>query len=424
MYNLNCIKKTLDNGMNVILIQKKGFVKSLFMCATGAGGMDLVQELDGKRVYHTSGCANYLEHQMFRYKNQDVTELFASLQAQTNAFTTFTETCYYFQTTSDIYKPLQLLLEFVETLDINEQSVNKEKGIILSEYDMYQQSPEQRLTKETYKSMYHKHPIRVDILGHRSDIENMSVEDLTQFYNINYDPSSLTLVGITGKDIHQCMSFIENHQKNFPSKLKSHPKTVFEKEQETVVREEYIDYMDISFPYVCVGYKLKGSQSVEDANIKDLAIQMRLDSLFSTMNPDYQKWMDERIISQFAGAECDMCLDRGYILFYAQTQKVNEFIELVNQLIYKLVHEKMKEEDFIALQSSYTGANLRGLDHFESLAVDVIKSSMLHYDYWEWFNEVLNITQEKIMDVCSELDVSHKTITKIYPKEYKTVNHE
>ena len=84
----------------------------------------------------------------------------------------------------------------------------------------------------------------------------------------------------------------------------------------------------------------------------------------------------------------------------------------------------MKEEDFIALQSSYTGANLRGLDHFESLAVDVIKSSMLHYDYWEWFNEVLNITQEKIMDVCSELDVSHKTITKIYPKEYKTVNHE
>ena len=84
MYNLNCIKKTLDNGMNVILIQKKGFVKSLFMCATGAGGMDLVQELDGKRVYHTSGCAHYLEHQMFRYKNQDVTELFASLQAQTN----------------------------------------------------------------------------------------------------------------------------------------------------------------------------------------------------------------------------------------------------------------------------------------------------------------------------------------------------
>lgn len=49
------------------------------------------------------------------------------MQAQTNAFTSYTETAYYFQTTSDIEKPLALLLDFVENLDIDQQSVEKEK---------------------------------------------------------------------------------------------------------------------------------------------------------------------------------------------------------------------------------------------------------------------------------------------------------
>lgn len=80
------------------------------------------------------------------------------MQAQTNAFTSYTETAYYFQTTSDIEKPLALLLDFVENLDIDQQSVEKEKGIILSEYNMYEQNPEQRLLMNTWRALYHKHP--------------------------------------------------------------------------------------------------------------------------------------------------------------------------------------------------------------------------------------------------------------------------
>ena len=73
------------------------------------------------------------------------------MQAQTNAFTSYTETAYYFQTTSDIEKPLALLLDFVENLDIDQQSVEKEKESILSEYNMYEQNPEQRLLMNTWR---------------------------------------------------------------------------------------------------------------------------------------------------------------------------------------------------------------------------------------------------------------------------------
>ena len=130
------------------------------------------------------------------------------MQAQTNAFTSYTETAYYFQTTSDIEKPLALLLDFVENLDIDQQSVEKEKGIILSEYNMYEQNPEQRLLMNTWRALYHKHPLKIDILGNKDDISNMTPETLTQFYQMNYDPSRLTLVGVTGKDINKIMDLL------------------------------------------------------------------------------------------------------------------------------------------------------------------------------------------------------------------------
>ena len=95
-------------------------------------------------------------------------------------------------------KPLKLLLDFVENLDVTNETIEKEKGIILSEYDMYQQSPEQRLFKETLISLFQYHPMKVDVLGSKEDIQDMSMEDLKQFYALNYDPSKLCLVGVTG----------------------------------------------------------------------------------------------------------------------------------------------------------------------------------------------------------------------------------
>lgn len=416
MYNMDCIQKQLDNGLNVILIHKEGFVKSLFLCATQAGGFDIEQRQDQEDIHYLTGCAHYLEHQMFRFQHKDVTELFAQMQAQTNAFTTYTETCYYFQTTASVYEPLALLLDFVENLDIDEQSVEKERQIILSEYDMYQQSPEQRLVKETYRSLYKNHPIHVDILGHRKDIEQISVEELTKFYNVNYDPSRLTLIGVTGQDVNEVMDFIVEHQKQYPSKSNKQIQRIIHDEQEQVVRKKYTCEMDITTPYVCVAYKLHGFDSIELANKVDLAVQMRLDSLFSTMNPQFQDWIDRQIITQYAAAECDFNCDRGYILFYAQTNKVNEFIELIQELMEEFKTVPMSEKNFEAIQNSYIGANLRGLDNFENLAVDVLRSSINQYDFWKWFNQVSSLTIDELFSICSSFDIGNMTVTKIVPK--------
>lgn len=136
-YNLDIKEKTLENGLHVILVHKPDYHKSLFLVGAGCGGFDIVQEYKGNKILHKSGIAHYLEHQMFYLNGQEVSDQFANLQCQSNAYTSYTETAFYFSTTAPVRTPLKLLLDFVENLDITDQTIEKERGIILSEYDMY-----------------------------------------------------------------------------------------------------------------------------------------------------------------------------------------------------------------------------------------------------------------------------------------------
>lgn len=417
-YNIISKEMVLDNGLQVLLVQKPGYYRSLCTLATGAGGFDLIQEFNQERIYHKTGCAHYLEHQMFRLNGEDVSNLFAANQASTNAFTTFNKTAYYFQTTADFEQSLYLLLDFVETLDIDEASIEKERGIILSEYDMYDQQPEQKLFKQTWKSLYASHPIRNDVLGSKEDIRSIRVEDLERFYALNYDPSRLILIVVTGHELDEVSNWIVNHQKKVSSKIQGKVKRIIEEESMEVNRPHYEEEMDISIPYVSIAYKLKPEEDIHLALRKDYAIQSCLDALMSPLNPNYQKWLDKKIITQLAGAECDISCDHAYLVFYAQTPNPKEYIELINQLCSDL-SQAFSIENYEALKAREVASNIRGLDHFENLAIELLEAKLSGYSYWERFNLSKTMTRQEMIDLTKSIDLSHKTITTIQPKSSK-----
>mgnify|MGYP001356761337 CR=1 FL=1 len=83
-YNLDLTKETLPNGLQVLLVHKPDYQRSLFLLGAKVGGFDIDQNVDGTLVHHKSGLAHYLEHQMFYLDGEDVSELFAGLQCSTN----------------------------------------------------------------------------------------------------------------------------------------------------------------------------------------------------------------------------------------------------------------------------------------------------------------------------------------------------
>lgn len=413
-YNLHTRKEKLKNGLQVILVHKPDYHKSLFLLGTGVGGFDICQKIDGKVFQHKSGIAHYLEHQMFYLNGQDVSELFANFQCMSNAYTSYTETAFYFSTTADVKKPLKLLLDFVENLDITEGTIEKEKGIILSEYDMYQQSPEQRLFKETLISLFENHPMKVDVLGTKEDIQNMTMEDLQSFYDLNYDSSKLCLVGITGQDVDEIMEYIQKCQQDVSSKVNKKIERYMEQEPAYVSREEFVDTMEIHQPFVCIGYKMPPCHTMQEAMEKDFAVNTWLDSIMGPLNPKYQDWLDQRIFTQFVGAEADFTLDHSYVLFYAQTTNVEDFIELVSRLVQK---RGVSVENYQSLHAQAIANNLRGLDQFDGLANDLLRAHFEGYDYLKYLDGIQNMSLEQVEAYLKDLDFSNRCITKILPKD-------
>ena len=413
-YNLDLTKETLPNGLQVLLVHKPDYQRSLFLLGAKVGGFDIDQNVDGTLVHHKSGLAHYLEHQMFYLDGEDVSELFAGLQCSTNAYTSYTETAFYFSTTADVKQPLKLLFDFVENLDVTNKTIEKEKGIILSEYDMYQQSPEQRLFKETLISLYKNHPMKVDVLGSKEDIQNMRMEDLKQFYELNYDPSKLCLVGITGKNTDEIMDWIRECQKDVKSKCDKEISRIFKEEPVEVNRKEFVDTMDISQLFVCIGFKLKPCSNVIESIEKDFAVNMWLDSLMGPLNPKFQEWLDRRIFTQFVGAEADFTTDHSYVLFYAQTTNPETFIELVKEQVKK---KTILNEDYQSLRAQAIANNLRGLNHFDGLANDLLRSHFENFDYMDSLNRIQKMSLEKVLSYLEDLDFSNVCVTKILPND-------
>ena len=413
-YNLDLTKETLPNGLQVLLVHKPDYQRSLFLLGAKVGGFDIDQNVDGTLVHHKSGLAHYLEHQMFYLDGEDVSELFAGLQCSTNAYTSYTETAFYFSTTADVKQPLKLLFDFVENLDVTNKTIEKEKGIILSEYDMYQQSPEQRLFKETLISLYKNHPMKVDVLGSKKDIQNMRMEDLKYFYELNYDPSKLCLVGITGKDTDEIMEWIKDCQKDVESKCDKEISRFFKEEPMEVNRKEFVDTMDISQPFVCVGFKMKPCSNVMESIEKDFAVNMWLDSLMGPLNPKFQEWLDQRIFTQFVGAEADFTTDHSYVLFYAQTTNPDAFIDLVKEQVKK---KTISNEDYQSLRAQAIANNLRGLNHFDGLANDLLRSHFENFDYMDSLNRIQKMSLDKVLSNLDDLDFSNVCVTKILPND-------
>ncbi|WP_281166354.1 M16 family metallopeptidase, partial [Liquorilactobacillus sicerae] len=134
---------------------------------------------------------------MFEKKAGDVSELFSTYGAFSNAYTSQSQTVYYFQGTDNIDQSIKLLLQFVQKPYYTQASVAKEQGIIGQEISMYQDMPDWVSSFGLMKNLYRKQPLGKDIAGNIQTIGQIDADLLYKFHRYFYQPNNLQLK-ITG----------------------------------------------------------------------------------------------------------------------------------------------------------------------------------------------------------------------------------
>lgn len=411
-------QEILDNGLEVILWHKEGYEKSLFMMVTPFGAQNLVQQDEqGNIIHHPRGIAHFLEHKMFAMHGEDVMNRFSAMGANVNAFTSYQETAYYASTSGDPKEPLNLLLDFVQELDIDEASVEKEKGIIISELHMYQEMSDQRLLMETYASLYQKHALRYDIGGDDESVSATTLEQLYRCYEWNYHPSRMILICVSGHDSQELLEIIRQNQakKQFSAPLLI--RSCEETEPAQVARSDYEFTMDVSNPKLCVAYKLCGIEEPYGRLRCEWGIRFLLDAYFSSLNPQYQNWLDEGIINDYCGCDVDIGKAVGSILFYSETKKQEEFIALCAQCMKQVRKGEISDHLLAQLKKRYYAQSIRAMNSFDDIAISFVRSRFLGVDYFKTLDHLYYLQAVDIAHAAAYVNDQHRSIVRLLPKK-------
>ena len=207
---------TLDNGMSLSIIKKKGFIEKAAFLSTNFGALDNRFYIDGKLQTYPAGIAHFLEHKLFEDdQGRDVTLDFVKLGADVNAFTTLDRTTYYFSTIDHFEESLELLLKFTSEFTSSEDTVNHEKRIIEQEINMYQDDPDYRVYLGCLQSLYPNTILGQDIAGSIDSIKKITAKDLKNNFDYFYRPENCHLVLIGNFDIEQIYRFVKETRSEF-----------------------------------------------------------------------------------------------------------------------------------------------------------------------------------------------------------------
>ena len=407
-------EEVMPNGLTVAVWHKPLFTSSHVMFATPYGSLDREQtDPDGNHFQFPAGTAHFLEHKLFESDERDIMEEFSELGASVNAYTSFEKTACYFETAAqDISAPLNLLLDFVQSFHVTEASVEKEKPIIIQELNGYQQDPVSRIDLETFTSMYKNHPIRYDICGDEKSIRAITKDNLEDCYKLNYHPGRMMLVAVTPSDPASIFELVRNNQKCkvFDPYIPLKRYTAIEPAQ--VMETEKEISMELSEQRICIGIKLGViAETAALRETRDWAIRTAMDVWFSSVNPEYQKWLDQGLISSYFSYESDFSEDIAMLLFYDRGIEAEQFKEFVNDQLQKWQNGRISESTVNQLRSRSIGTTLHLFNHPADIARVFFDCRMKKISMIEEMRIIESMTPHLLQEKLREFSFANQTVT-------------
>ena len=119
----------LPNGLPIYVVPRPGFTKKLCYFVTDFGSIHREFTLEGEPCKMSAGIAHYLEHKLFESEELDAFARYAKTGASANAYTSFDQTVYYFETADKFEESVAMLVKLIKEPYFTAENVEKERGI-------------------------------------------------------------------------------------------------------------------------------------------------------------------------------------------------------------------------------------------------------------------------------------------------------
>lgn len=201
-------KTVLSNGLTVISER----VPELRSCSLGiwCGAGSRFE------VRNQAGLSHFLEHMFFkgtqRRSAYDIAVTMDSVGGQLNAFTDREHTCYYARV-MDQHLPmaLDILADMVNNALFDSEEIEREKGVVLEEIKMYEDTPDDQVFELFNRNFYPDHSLGRPVIGYAPMVRQLQRQNIVDYVAHRYYPGNL-LVACAGQVQHdQLVEMVEGH---------------------------------------------------------------------------------------------------------------------------------------------------------------------------------------------------------------------
>lgn len=202
---MNEIKK-LSNGITVVL-EPMDYLKTVaFGVWVKVGSRNETKE--------NNGIAHVIEHMLFKgTKNRtsrQIADDMAKIGGNVNAYTTKECTSYYTTTLAEhLPAAIEIISDMINNSTFEEEALEKEKGVIIEEIDMYDDSPEDLVHEMLQQVIWKDHPLGYIISGTKENVLGMTREQIQKFMAEHYVAENM-IISVAGKfDSTDVMELLE-----------------------------------------------------------------------------------------------------------------------------------------------------------------------------------------------------------------------
>ena len=401
------VNRTLDCGVRVVIKRMEGLLSVTMGVLVGTGS---AYETDRE-----DGISHFIEHMQFKgtdkYSAFQISDAFDALGAQVNAFTGKDLTCYYCKSTTDhAEEAFGMLAELFLHANFPEEEMAREKGVVLEEINMDEDSPEDLCLDMLARAAFGGDNYGRNILGPAENVRNFTRDDLFAYKEERYCPENIVVSFAGNIDPDEALRLAEKH-------FGGMRKTRFVQREKRVLfrtdnlfKKKPIEQAHFALAFSTVA---RGDGSMPAVQVMNAALGGGLSSRL------FKRVREELGLAYSVYSYTTHYAETGILAVYAgvNPKKAEEAAKAVIEVIGTLCRDGLTDEEFLRGREQLKSSNIFSQENTSSQMLlygrELIYTNEI-YDFERRMAEIAALTREDAeATIKGSLDLSHVAVASV-----------
>jgi len=398
-------KTTLTSGLRVLTQTLEGVKSVTALVLVKAGS-----RWEDKDI---NGISHFLEHMFFKGAERftsakEVSGAIDSVGGEFNAFTGKEYAGYYVKLVSQHTElAMDVLSDMMLNSKFDQAEIEKERGVILEEFNMYQDTPMYQVAWNFERAMFGDQPLGWDEIGEKDIIRRLQREDFVKYKESLYTPGNMVLV-LSGDITHDKGVELAEKFFNMEAEEATRDMKAFDFEVDSTVQVSLQEKNTEQAHLVC-GYPGYEKGHKDHYTLKVLASILG-GNMSSRM---FLAVREAKGLAYYISTSTENYLDTGSVYTRAgvDVTRIDDAVRAIMEEYGKICYVEVPPEELQKGKEYLKGKLALTLEDSENVAMMLARHELL-YDNVEAYNDICKgidaVTAEDIKRVANELFLQEK----------------